>query len=78
MKMTPLPHEYMLIGVIGFFVSVFLINDWSRTWAFAFGLFFLLLVIASLVSMMGSEIDEDSLDLIASEHYQNQKRKTLR
>lgn len=59
MDVKPLPHEYMIVGIIGFFVSVFMITD--VTWSFALGLFCLLLVIASLVSMSGSDVEADSL-----------------
>jgi len=59
MGMAPLPHEYMITGIIGFFISIFWIQD--QTWAFAIGLFCLLLVIASLVSMSGSDVDVEGL-----------------
>lgn len=60
MGMAPLPHEYMIVGVIGFFISVFMITD--LTWSFGLGLFFLLLVIASLVSISG-DADPESLQV---------------
>jgi len=74
---APLPHEYMITGIIGFFVSVFFIYDISKTWGFALGVFCLLLVIASIVSVETTRIDDDALDLIAGEPYQSKKRKTL-
>lgn len=76
MNVKPLPHEYMITGIIGFFVSVFLITD--KTWSFALGLFFLLLIIASLISISGDDFDEDSLDLVAGGPYQRKKKKVLR
>lgn len=76
MNVKPLPHEYMITGIIGFFVSVFLISD--KTWSFALGLFFLLLIIASLISISGDDFDEDSLDLVAGGPYQRKKKKVLR
>ena len=59
MGMAPLPHEYMIVGIIGFFISIFMITD--ATWSFAIGLFCLLLVIASLVSISGPDVDVDAL-----------------
>ncbi len=76
MNVKPLPHEYMITGIIGFFVSVFLITD--KTWSFALGLFFLLLVIASMISISGSDYDDDTLDIVAGEPYQRKKKKVLR
>ena len=76
MKAQPLPHEYMLTGIIGFFVSFFLIAD--KTWSFALGLFFLLLIIASMVSLSGDYYDEEELGVIGSEPYMRKKKKVLR
>lgn len=76
MGMAPLPHEYMLVGIIGFFISVFMITN--ITWSFALATFCLLLVIASLVSITGDDIDEQTLDVIAGEPYQRNKRRTIR
>lgn len=75
-KATPLPHEWMIVGIIGFFVSIFLISN--TTWSFALGLFFLLIVIASIVSAETKNIDEASLDRIAGEPYASKKRPTIR
>lgn len=76
MNVKPLPHEYMITGIIGFFVSVFMMTD--KTWSFALGLFFLLLVIASMISISGDAYDEETLDLVAGAPYQRKKKKVLR
>jgi len=62
MGLAPLPHEYMITGIIGFFVSIFMITN--LTWSFTFGLFSLLLVIASLVSLNDTDLDEDTLNIV--------------
>ena len=76
MGMTPLPHEYMLVGIIGFFISIFMVQNAS--WSFALATFCLILVIASLISITGDDVDEKTLDLIAGESYQADKRRTIR
>lgn len=75
-NMMPLPHEYMLVGILGFFITFFLVNN--KTWSFTLILFFLFLIIASLISMTGDDMHEDTLDTIASKPYQRKKRKTLK
>jgi len=74
---APLPHEYMLVGIIGFFVSVFWLAGISKTWSFAIGLFCLLLVIASFLSMGTDATDEATLDIIGGPQYAAKKRKTI-
>lgn len=78
MEAAPMPHEYMIIGIIGFFISVFMLYDYSPTWGFALGLFCLLLVIASIVSISTDQIDEETLDLIAGAPYASKKRPVLK
>ena len=75
-NVAPLPHEYMIVGIIGLFISLFLITD--KTWNFALSLFFLLLIIASLVSLTGDTLDERTLGIIGGEPYQRKTRKTLK
>lgn len=76
MNMAPLPHEYMLTGIIGFFVTIFMVSD--STWKFTLSLFFLLFIIASLVSLSTASHDESTLNIIASEPYQRKKRKVIK
>lgn len=94
-KPTPLPHEFMLAGIIGFFVALFQGRVWltglfglfisaeqaarlAASMNLAFIILFLILVVASIVSVSTNEIDESTLDLIAGEQYQAKKRKTLK
>ncbi len=62
MQLTPLPHEWMLAGIIGFFISVFHVYPvWSHTWGFTFAVFFTMIFIASVVSMSWSGTSEEDL-----------------
>ncbi|MBW2973209.1 hypothetical protein KY346_02340 [Candidatus Woesearchaeota archaeon] len=54
-RAAPLKSSFMLIGIIGFLVSVIYLPKISLNWAFAFGLVFLLMIIATLVSMTQSK-----------------------
>jgi len=51
MKYAPLKASFMGISIIGFLVSVMYIADYSVNWAFAMGLVFIIMFIASLISM---------------------------
>ena len=51
MKYVPLKASFMAVSIIGFLVSVIYIADYSVNWAFAMGLVFVLMFIASIVSM---------------------------
>ena len=77
-KATPLPHEWMIVGIIGFFVSIFLVSEYSKTWSFAFSLLALCVVIASIVSAETQSLDDASLDRIAGEPYASKKRPTIK
>ncbi len=54
-RAAPLKSSFMLAGIIGFLISVIYIPKYSLNWAFAFGLVFLIMVIATLVSMTQSK-----------------------
>ncbi len=51
MKYAPLKGSFMAASIIGFFVSVIYIADFSVTWAIALGFVFIIMFIASIVSM---------------------------
>lgn len=61
MKVAPLPHEWMIISIIGFFISVFQVWQWSKTWGFTFTLFFLLMFLASMVNMSSAGLEKEEL-----------------
>jgi hypothetical protein len=67
-KAAPLPHEWMIASIIGFFVSLLMIWDINMKWGAAFMLFFALMFIASIVSMSNASTDQADLDVLAV-HY---------
>lgn len=63
---VPLPHEWMLTGIIGFFVSwLYVYPYWSEKWGAAFMLLFIIVFIASVVSMSADSFDERHLEELA-------------
>lgn len=49
---APLPSGYMLTSIIGFLVStLYILPEFSANWGIVMGVFFLILFIASVVSM---------------------------
>lgn len=50
-KAAPLNSSFMLAGIIGFIISALYIYSKNPAWGFAFGLVFLLMIIAALISM---------------------------
>ncbi len=54
-RAAPLKSSFMLAGIIGFLISVIYVPKYSLNWAFAFGLVFLIMVVATLVSMTQSK-----------------------
>jgi hypothetical protein len=67
-KAAPLPHEWMIVSIIGFFVSLLMVWDINMKWGAAFMLFFVLMFIASIVSMSNATTDPEDLDVLAV-HY---------
>lgn len=70
-QVAPLPHEWMLISIIGFLVSAMGLFNCAtesckaidaKTWGFTFAIFFAMIFIASIVSMTQATTDEDHLD----------------
>lgn len=50
-KVSPLKASFMFISMVGFLISVVYVSEYSLDWAFAFGLLFTLMFIASMISM---------------------------
>jgi hypothetical protein len=69
-KAAPLPHEWMIASIIGFFVSYLLVyrNMGIMKWGAAFMVFFFLMFIASMISMSAATTDPGDLDVLAV-HY---------
>lgn len=61
-KYAPLPHEWMLVSIIGFFIAVLEVYpNWSVTWGFTFMVFFILMFIASVRSMSTSGLSREEM-----------------
>lgn len=58
MAIAPLKASFTLTSMIGFLISALYIPQFSKTWAFAFGLLFTIMFVASLVSMLNGPPDE--------------------
>lgn len=48
---TPLKSSFMVVSIIGFFVSILWVGKYSQSLAFAFAVVFFAMFIASMVSM---------------------------
>ncbi len=50
-NIAPLSGGFMITSIVGFLISVVYVFPKSATWGFTFGIFFVLMFIASLISM---------------------------
>ena len=55
---APLKASFMVLSIVGFLASVYLVSDWWPQMAFAFAVVFVLMFIASLVSMTYAPLKE--------------------
>jgi len=63
---APLPHEWMVASIIGFFVSWLLVyQDISQKWGAAFMALAVIIFLASVVSMTNAGTDEHHLRELA-------------
>jgi hypothetical protein len=78
-RAAPLPHEWMIVSIIGFFISLFLVygqlghqgvasDGFFIKWGFTFMLFFVIIFITSIVSMTTATTDPADLEPLAV-HY---------
>ena len=51
MRYAHLSAGFMLTSIIGFFISLLFVSKLSMTWGFTFMLFFVIMFIASIISM---------------------------
>ena len=56
---APLPGSFMLISILGFLISVILILPKSLNWGIAFAIVFVMMFIASLISIAKSQVQID-------------------
>jgi len=50
-NIVPLSGGYMVTSIVGFLISVFYIYPKNNPWGFTFSLFFMLMFVASMISM---------------------------
>jgi MFS family permease len=62
---APLSAGFMLTSILGFFVSLWLIMDLSPTWGFTMVFFFVIMFIASMISMTKAEAIPEHMDHLA-------------
>ncbi len=55
---APLKTSFLVISMIGFLISALYIPRFSLTWAFAFGIVFIIMFVASMISMVQATPDE--------------------
>jgi hypothetical protein len=58
-RVTPLNSGFMVMGIVGFFVSLYLVYGWNKNWGISFMLVFGIMLGASLYSM--SRTTEESI-----------------
>lgn len=77
-KQEPLSSTYMLVSMMGFIVSALMI-DVLPSWAFAFMIVFIVMFIASIISMSNITIhDKDALEELMIHykgHYAKKRKK---
>ena len=57
MKVAPLPGSFMLISILGFLVSAFLLYPVNSPLGFASALIFMLMFVAAIISMTYADVD---------------------
>jgi hypothetical protein len=50
-KYVPLKNTFVISSIVGFFVSVIYISKYSFNWSVSLGLIFLMMFIASMITM---------------------------
>lgn len=77
-EVAPLPHEWMIVSIIGFFVSLLLIYpSMSQKWGAAFMVFFMILFVASIVSMTNASTADDHLAELSVHEKNRRKPKSI-
>ena len=56
-KVAPLSSGFMVVSIIGFFVSALLVFKYSPAWGTTFMIFFVMMFVASLISMTYADVD---------------------
>lgn len=75
LKYAPLDSKFMLVSIIGFFVSAFYVYQYlSKSWGFTFVLFFVIMFISSVISMTKADTSPDSIDSLAIKTLKSKKK----
>jgi hypothetical protein len=79
MKYAHLSAGFMLTSIVGFFISAFFIWKYSMSWGFTFSLFFLIMFVASIISMTKADFSkkEYQQELAIHERPKSYKKKWL-
>ncbi len=57
-EVAPLPASFMVTSIVGYIISVLLVYPRWQSWGFAFALVFIMMFIASVISMTYSEVKD--------------------
>lgn len=75
-KVAPLHSSFMLVSMLGFILSAFSLNNpVFKSWAFAFIIVFILMFVASLISMSRAPITDDHMERLAIHNEGHYKKK---
>lgn len=73
-NVAPLSGGFMITSIVGFLISVIYVYPSSVTWGFAFGVFFVLMFVAAMISMTYGP-DEAQLYVGAKKKKASRKKK---
>lgn len=57
MRFAPLPGSFMIMSILGFLISVIIVYKYSPPFGFSFATVFVLMFIASVISMTYADSD---------------------
>ncbi|MBN2052533.1 hypothetical protein JW756_03445 [Candidatus Woesearchaeota archaeon] len=76
---VPLTSGFMLTSILGFLISILFVMKLSVTWGFTFALVFLIMFIASIISMSKIEADDkyglNELAIHDKDHYVKKRKR---
>jgi cell division protein FtsX len=70
---APLNSAFMATSIIGFLVSALYIMKFSQDWGLSFTILFTLMFIASIISMIRSDVYTNDVDQIAIKELKKRK-----
>lgn len=60
LDVAPLKSTFMIAGIVGFFISAVYLLPRSKSWGFAFTLIFVIMIVASLISMTYAPVGDET------------------